>query len=94
MRSAAGTVLADDNYRGANDNYAPANDTFTNLATTGRNSCRRPAGVVDVDQAFMPSKDNQQVPSPSREASRRIRRSRSVAHVRRFEIPRAGRTQR
>jgi hypothetical protein len=43
-------VGADDNYRRLDDNYEPRQMDITNLATTGRSSCRRPAILVDVDQ--------------------------------------------
>ncbi len=42
-------VAADDNYRRLDDNYEPRQMDITNLATTGRSSCRRPAILVDVD---------------------------------------------
>lgn len=43
-------VFANDNCRRLNDNYEPRQMDITNLATTGRSSCRRPAILVDVDQ--------------------------------------------
>jgi hypothetical protein len=43
-------VADDDNYRRLDDNYEPRQMDITNLATTGRSSCRRPAILVDVDQ--------------------------------------------
>jgi hypothetical protein len=42
-------VADDDNYRRLDDNYEPRQMDITNLATTGRSSCRRPAILVDVD---------------------------------------------
>jgi hypothetical protein len=43
-------VFANDNCRRLNDNYEPRQIDITNLAMTGRSSCRRPATLVDVDQ--------------------------------------------
>ena len=43
-------VFANDNCRRLNDNYEPRQMDITNLAMTGRSSCRRPAILVDVDQ--------------------------------------------
>ena len=42
-------VFANDNCRRLNDNYEPRQMDITNLAMTGRSSCRRPAILVDVD---------------------------------------------
>ena len=42
-------VFANDNCRRLNDNYEPRQIDITNLAMTGRSSCRRPAILVDVD---------------------------------------------
>lgn len=42
-------VFANDNCR-LNDNYEPRRRNITNLATTGRSSCR-PANLVDVDHS-------------------------------------------
>lgn len=42
-------VFANDNCRRLNDNHEPRQMDITNLAMTGRSSCRRPAILVDVD---------------------------------------------
>ncbi|MBX7197380.1 MAG: hypothetical protein K1X94_35345, partial [Sandaracinaceae bacterium] len=44
--------FANDNCRRLNDNYEPRQMDITNLAMTGRSSCRRPAILVDVDHLF------------------------------------------
>lgn len=44
-------VFANDNCRRLNDNYEPRQMDITNLAMTGRSSCRRPAILVDVDHS-------------------------------------------
>lgn len=49
-------VAADDNYRRLDDNYEPRQMDITNLATTGRSSCRRPAILVDVDHSCRPGR--------------------------------------
>ena len=51
-------VFANDNCRRLNDNYEPRQMDITNLAMTGRSSCRRPAILVDVDH---PSNRNMEV---------------------------------